>query len=157
MDELDCKILNALQKDFPLCERPFKVIGDRLACSEDEVWSRVQGMVKGGVIRRLGVSLDSRKLGYVSTLAAVRVRPEDVRYAAEIINKFSEVTHCYLRTDDFNIWFTLIASSQARIEEILLDVRGALSLDSSGVLNVPVERLFKLDACFDAPKTEDGS
>lgn len=109
-------------------------------------------MIRVGVIRRLGVSLDSRKLGYTSTLAAVRVKRDAVGQASEVITKFAEVTHCYLRKDDFNIWFTLIASSQARIEEILTEVREALSLDSSGVLNVPVERLFKLDARFDASR-----
>src|SRR3972149_2366976 len=93
MDPLDGRILDALQKDFPLCERPFQVIGDRLHCSEEEVQRRGQGMIKEGVIRRLGVSLDSRKLGFASTLAAVRVKPDAVTHASEVINVYAEVTH----------------------------------------------------------------
>jgi len=148
MDQLDSQLLDALQNDFPLCERPFKVIADRLRLSEDQVWYRVQDLIAKGVIRRLGASLDSRKLGYTSTLAAVSVKPEDVDRAAAVIGGFVEVTHCYLRKDAFNIWFTLIASGEDRIQQILERLKVTLRLDDAQVLNVPVERLFKLDARF---------
>jgi hypothetical protein len=82
----------------------------------------------------------------------VRVEPELVDRAADVIGQFHEVTHSYLRDDAFNIWFTIIAVDDKRIEEILEQIRTCLSLERSEVLNLPVRRLFKLDARFKVSK-----
>ncbi len=152
MDDLDRRILKELQDDFPLRERPYDVVAERLKVSTEELWGRIQRMLSEGVIRRIGVSVDSKKFGFRSTLAAVSVGPELVDRAAEVIGQFHEVTHSYLRDDAFNIWFTLIAPDAQRIEDILDQIRRSLSLDKSKVLNLPVKRLFKLDARFSVPK-----
>lgn len=154
MDKFDRQILDALQKEFPLSERPYQVIAEKLNCDEQEVWQRVQAMVASGVIRRLGASLDSRRLGYASTLAAVSVEESDIESAAEVINAYPEVTHCYQRKDAFNIWFTVIAFSEQRVLDILEEIRQSLALPKDKVLNVPVERLFKLDARFTVSKSD---
>jgi DNA-binding Lrp family transcriptional regulator len=148
MDELDCRILQVLQSDFPLRERPYEVLAGKLQISCDELWERVRRLVDQGVIRRIGASLDSRKLGYSSTLAAISVESDRVEQAAEIISQFPEVTHSYQRDHQFNIWFTIISVDNQRIESILEQIRSALSLESSQVLNLPAKRLFKLDARF---------
>lgn len=148
MDELDWRILQALQNDFPLSARPYEIIARKLQIPCEQLWNRVQRLITKGMIRRIGASLDSRKLGFCSTLAAVSVEPNLVDKAAEIIGRFPEVTHSYLRKDDFNIWFTIIATDEERLVEILKEIRTALSIDSSNILNLPVKRLFKLDARF---------
>ena len=148
MDELDWRILQALQNDFPLSARPYEIIARKLQIPCEQLWNRVQRLMTKGMIRRIGVSLDSRKLGFCSTLAAVSIEPNLVDKAAEIIGQFPEVTHSYLRKDDFNIWFTVIATDEERLVEILKEIRTALSIDSSDILNLPVKRLFKLDARF---------
>jgi DNA-binding Lrp family transcriptional regulator len=150
MDDLDYRLLDVLQNEFPLAPRPYEVIAERLQLSADEVWQRVQAMKEGGIIRRLGASLDSRKLGYTSTLVGVSVPPDSLGQASEVICGFAEVTHCYQRKNAFNIWFTLIARDEDRVEEILAHIKVRLSLEDAQVLNVPVQRLFKLDARFDA-------
>ena len=48
MDELDRRIVNALQGDFPLCERPFAVAGARL------------GVVRQGAALRMAYALEER-------------------------------------------------------------------------------------------------
>jgi DNA-binding Lrp family transcriptional regulator len=148
MDKIDSQILHELQYNFPLSERPYEIIAKRLKISTEDIWNRVQMMLDKGVIRRMGASFDSNKLGFPSTLAAVSVTPELVNRAAQIIDQFYEVTHSYLRDDVFNIWFTLIAMDENRIESILEQIRKSLSLERSQVLNLPMKRLFKLDARF---------
>jgi DNA-binding Lrp family transcriptional regulator len=150
MDGLNRRILDALQCDFPLSARPFEVLAERLGIDADLLWQRVECMIEQGVIRRLGASIDSRKLGFCSTLAAVRVRPDAVERAAEVIGGYREVTHSYLRDHEFNIWFTIIAADGGRIEAILDEIQGSLSLDTSDVLNLPMKRMFKLDGRFNA-------
>jgi DNA-binding Lrp family transcriptional regulator len=148
MDKIDRRILQELQDNFPLSEKPYGIIADRLQISREELWDRTQRMLDEGLIRRMGASFDSNKFGFRSTLAAVSVKPKLVERAAEIIGKFPEVTHSYLRNDAFNIWFTIIAINDKRIEDILEQISTFLSLERSEVLNLPVKRLFKLDARF---------
>jgi len=148
MDEQDCQILDALQNNFPLSERPYEIIAQKLQIPCDELWDRTQKLISEGVVRRIGASLDSRKLGFCSTLAAVNCQADVIEQAAQIIGQFPEVTHSYLRNDNFNIWFTLIAVDEERIEHILEQIRTSLSLEPSQVLNLPMKRLFKLNARF---------
>ncbi|MHC4187700.1 MAG: Lrp/AsnC family transcriptional regulator [Planctomycetota bacterium] len=148
MDELDYKILRELENDFPLNEKPYEFIADKLKIPLDQLWKRLQDLTTNGVIRRMGVSLDSRKIGFCSTLATIKVNENQVKRAAKIIGQFPEVTHSYLRNNEFNIWFTIIACDKERIEAILEQICSALSLDESQMLNLPVKRLFKLNARF---------
>ncbi len=150
MDDLDRRILDAIQHDFPLGERPFDILAQRLGVDPDLLWERVEAMRNSGVIRRLGASLDSRKLGFRSTLAAVRIRPSLVDRATEVVGRHPEVTHSYLRDHEFNIWFTIIAPDDGKIDTILREIREELSLKPSDILNLPMKQLFKLDARFRA-------
>ncbi len=152
MDELDSRILEALQDDFPLSSRPYAILSEKVGISEDEIWGRVERLLDEGIIRRIGASLDSRKLGFSSTLAAVSIEPGKIDRAAEVIGKPVEVTHSYQRNDEFNIWFTVIARDEDRIEEVLARIRSELSLEESKVLNLPMTRLFKLNARFNVRK-----
>lgn len=148
MDELDYRILQALQNDFPLSPRPYEAISDKLKIPCEQLLARLQSLMTDGVIRRIGASLDSRKLGFCSTLAAISVEDSIVEQASAIIKGYPEITHSYLRSDHFNIWFTIIASGNDRISNIIKEIQSALSLESSQILNLPVKRLFKLNACF---------
>jgi DNA-binding Lrp family transcriptional regulator len=150
MDEKDRQILETLQNNFPLSERPYEIIAQKLQIPLDDLWNRIQKLINEGVVRRIGASLDSRKFGFCSTLAAVSCKADIIKKAAKIIGQFPEVTHSYLRNHDFNIWFTLIAVDQKRIERILKQIRISLSLKRSQILNLPMKRLFKLNARFKA-------
>ena len=148
MDEIDYQILDELQNNFPLSPKPYEVISARLKIPCDELIERLDQLLSDGVIRRLGASLDSRKLGFRSTLAAISVDADGVDRASEIIDGYPEITHSYLRGDRFNIWFTVIAPDDERIGRILKEIQKKLSLESSQILNLPMKRLFKLDARF---------
>lgn len=148
MDDLDCRILEMLQSDFPISERPYDILAGKLDISTEALLSRIERLIADGLIRRIGASMDSRKLGFSSTLAAVSVDADRVEKAAGLIGSYPEVTHSYLRNDDFNIWFTIIAPDRQDIERILAEIRSALSLDADRMLNLPMKRLFKLDTRF---------
>lgn len=148
MDKKDTQILHELQDNFPLKEKPYRIIAERLQISEEYLWNRIQKLLDEGVIRRIGASINSNKFGFSSTLAAVSVKPDQIEHASEVIGRFPEVTHSYLRKDVFNIWFTIIAADEKRIVSILDQIRIDLSLEKSEILNLPMRRLFKLDARF---------
>jgi DNA-binding Lrp family transcriptional regulator len=148
VDDMDRRIIKELQGNFPLEMNPYEAIADNLGMSVDQLWQRILALAESGVIRRMGFSIDSRKIGYSSTLAAVRVSQDRIDEASELISEYPQITHSYLREDDFNIWFTVIADDRDRVLVILGEIRDKLNLTEDDVMDLPVEKLFKLDARF---------
>ena len=147
LSAFDKRLCNELQIGLPIAERPFAIIARILKSNENEVIKRTRTLVKLGVIRRLGVSINWRAIGKASTLVAAHVEQEDLKKVVSAVNKLQGVSHNYLREHHYNLWFTLRADSQKDIDAILkrLSKRFGAAFNS-----LPVERVFKLDARFDA-------
>jgi DNA-binding Lrp family transcriptional regulator len=145
LDSLDRAILNEIQSHFPIVSRPYEEVGRRVGPPESEVIRRVQAMYDARVIRRIGANFTSRKLGYTSTLCAAKVPPEQLEHFAEVVNRYPGVTHNYLRRHRYNVWFTLIAESEARLEGILADISRATG---AKVLSLPAQEVFKIKVDF---------
>jgi siroheme decarboxylase len=147
MDEIDKKILNILQKEFPLEERPFLIVAEKCGISEDEVLSRIQKLKDVGIIRRIGAVFDGAKLGRVSTLCAARVPDDEINNFVQIVNANKNVTHNYRRNNEYNIWFTVSAATAQELEAFLADVK-----EKTGVTDIQdmrAVRTFKINASFD--------
>lgn len=147
MDETDRNLLNLIQSDFPICSRPFKVIGERLGISEQEALERVSALKASGVIRRIGGSFDSRRLGFYSTLCAARVSEEKLQQFNEVINSYPGVTHNYTREHPFNIWFTFIAQSEEEVLRALKEISQKTGVKE--IVNLPARRTFKIRVNFE--------
>ena len=147
MDEIDKKILNILQKEFPLEEQPFLIIGQKCGISEDETINRVQKMKEGGLVRRIGAVFDGVKLGRVSTLCAARVPEEKTDGFVQIVNANKNVTHNYRRNNEYNIWFTVSAATAGELEAFLADVKEKTGI--TDILDMRAVRTFKINASFD--------
>ncbi|MCK9376164.1 MAG: AsnC family transcriptional regulator [Syntrophobacterales bacterium] len=146
LDDLDRAILNEIQSHFPIVSRPYAAMGDRVGATEAEVLTRVQAMAEGGIIRRIGANFTSRKLGYTSTLCAARVAPDKLDDFVAVVNRYPGVTHNYLRRHRYNVWFTLIAESEARLNQILADISRASGVPE--ILSLPAQEVFKIKVDF---------
>ncbi len=146
LDKLDKAILNEIQSHFPIVSRPYAEVGRRVGASEEEVIRRVQAMTAAGIIRRIGANFTSRKLGYRSTLCASQVPPELLERFAQVVNRYPGVTHNYLRRHRYNIWFTLIAESEARLSQILEEISQATGVKD--ILSLPAREIFKIKVDF---------
>ena len=146
MDNIDKKILNILQKEFPLEERPYRIIADRLGISEDDVLSRVQKLKNDGVIRRIGAVFDGPTLGRVSALCAARVPEEKIEAFVSIVNRSKNVTHNYRRSHDYNIWFPVSAPSAPELTAFLDDLKDKTGV--TDILDMRTTKVFKIDATF---------
>jgi DNA-binding Lrp family transcriptional regulator len=148
MDELDRQLLDALQRGLPLEADPYAALGREVGVDGDTAFARVMALLDDGTIRRLGASWDSRRLGFAPTLVAVRLPAERVAEVAALINRYAEVTHNYERRGRWNLWFTLIARSESRQREILDELRRDAGLSEGDLMNVPVERMLKIEVTF---------
>jgi DNA-binding Lrp family transcriptional regulator len=147
MDKIDKQILNILQKEFPLEERPFKIVAQKCGISEEEALSRIQKMKDGGIIRRIGAVFDGAKLGRVSTLCAARVPQDKLEKFVNAVNENKGVTHNYLRDNEYNVWFTLNAATPQEMESFLADLKKRTGV--TDILDMRAVRTFKIDATFE--------
>lgn len=155
LDSVDKAILNMVQRRFPVVSRPYSALGASVGIAEIEAYQRLQDLRTQGYIRRLGAILDSHRLGYYSTLCAAKVPEEKIPVLTRILAEITGVTHNYLRAHLYNMWFTLIASSLAKAEEILKSVK-----EESGVQDIyslPALRLFKINVDFNFKKAGPNS
>jgi len=147
MDDIDRKILNLIQREFPICAEPFRAIGGKLGLGEEEVLERIRRLKADGVIRRIGAVFDPKKLGFVSTLCAARVPEERIRDFVDVVNNYTGVTHNYRRNHDYNIWFTFIADGPEALERALEEIKAKTGV--SDIISMPAKRTFKINATFE--------
>jgi DNA-binding Lrp family transcriptional regulator len=146
LDDLDRAILNEIQSYFPIVSRPYAEMGMKVGATEAEVLARVQKMAEAGIIRRIGANFTSRKLGYTSTLCAAHVPEAKLEQFIEVVNRHPGVTHNYLRRHRYNVWFTLIAESEARLNQILEDISRTSGVPE--ILSLPAQEIFKIKVDF---------
>jgi siroheme decarboxylase len=147
LDQTDRAILNEIQSHFPLRAQPYREVSERLSLSEKEVLLRVDRMVQGGIIRRIGANFNSRKLGFTSTLCAARVPVERISEFVEKVNQYPGITHNYEREGDLNIWFTFIAESQEKIESSLEEIKNNTGIEE--LISLPAVNIFKIRVDFE--------
>lgn len=147
MDDKDREIIRLLQGSFPLSPDPYRKIGDKVWLDEVSVISRIARMIQDGTIRHFGPFFDSRKLGYTGALAAMHVPASRVDEVAEVLNSYGEITHNYLRDGSPNVWFTVIAKSPERRDEILKEIRTSTGIREINLF--PSRRLFKVRVDLD--------
>ncbi len=89
IDEVDRKILEILQED---CRIPYKKIAEKLNIPKSTVHSRVQKLLKNGVIERCVAILNPRKVGY-SKIAwmGLTVEPEKIENITKKLVSYDEV------------------------------------------------------------------
>jgi DNA-binding Lrp family transcriptional regulator len=147
LDEVDRTILNEIQSHFPIDSRPYQVLAEKLGCSEAEVIRRVRRLKQCEVIRRIGANFNSRKLGYASTLCAVKVPAERTDAFVAVVNSYRGVTHNYRRDHEYNIWFTLIAPTEEDLRRTIKEI--AAETEVGEILSLPAERIFKIRVDFE--------
>ena len=95
-----------------------------------------------GIIRNFQAHLDHRRLGFKSTLVALKVPADEVEKTALEISGYPEVTHCYLRDGEYNLWAVFICSDENRLRGFLNKL--AKNVGRQNMLNLVTKRQFKL-------------
>ena len=146
-NDIDKRLLNTIQVDFPLSREPFSVLGRRLGISGDEVLSRIEQLRAKGAVRQIGPVLEARRLGYQTTLVAMKVAEERLAQAAQAISQHPGISHGYERDHYFNFWFTLASPSEVKMKTEIQKM--ATILEAEAVMELPASKLFKIGVYFD--------
>jgi siroheme decarboxylase len=147
IDSLDKQLLNEIQWQFPLVDRPFLEISKRYNISEEEVLERIKLLKRIGLIRQINAIFDTRRLGYKSTLVAFSVSQEKLDQVANKVNSHPGVSHNYERNHEYNMWFTLAVPPFGDMKR---DLEHMASLD--GVMKyrvLPTLKLYKIGVKLD--------
>jgi siroheme decarboxylase len=145
MDAIDRKILNAIQEEFPLTEKPFEAIGKQAGISEEEALERIRRLTEEGYIRRIGPVLERKKLGYASLLCGVHADAGMIEVIAAEISKEPGVTHNYEREGELNLWFTITMQTMDDINAFISKLENSFPIK---VYRFPEKRTFKIKTYF---------
>ena len=155
LDEGDKRLMNLLQSRFPLDPQPFAGVAAEAGMPTEEVLGRTRRLLDGRIIREITPIFDTRALGYESMLVAAKVDSEHPQRAARIVNSHPGVSHNYLRTHDFNLWFTIATPPDSALGlegtlEVLMRETGAESMRQ-----LPTLTLFKINMNLEMEKGTD--
>ncbi|WP_265944672.1 AsnC family transcriptional regulator [Dechloromonas sp. A34] len=129
IDEAERRLVSVLQEGLPLFIRPFALIAERIGASEPEVLGRIRRWLEEGAIKRFGVVVRHRELGYTANAMLVHDIPDD--QVGEIGRALAEepaVTLCYRRPRHlpdwpYNLFCMIHGRERAEVEEIIADLR----------------------------------
>ncbi len=146
MDKTDRLLLKSTQDGIPIVPEPFLEISKEIGIPEDEVITRLERLVKNGVIRRFGASIGHRSIGITANaMCTWNVPDERVEEVGAIMAGFPEVTHCYERPRfpgwKYNLFTMVHAYSREECEKIAREISNATGIKDYGILFS--EREFK--------------
>ncbi len=105
MDEQDYQLLELLQQGLPVCPEPYAQLAETLALSEQALIERIQYLKKIGVIKRFGVIVNHRLLGYRANAMIVWNVPDaQVETVGQALSQIHYVSLCYQRPRKPGIW-----------------------------------------------------
>jgi len=125
----DRALIKAVEHGLPIASRPYAEIAKQLDTSEQDVISRLQQLIDNGAIKRYGVVVRHKELGYTANGMVVWDVPDDkVEEIGMCIGKYSCVTLSYRRPRRLPDWsynlFTMVHGSSRdevtqKVEEIV--------------------------------------
>ena len=139
----DRELVAAIQDGLPLVERPYAAIGAQIGRDEGQVIADLERLIADGVIKRFGVVVRHRELGYRANAMAVWDVP-DARVAAagRTLAALPFVTLCYRRPRRPPVWpynlFCMIHGRDHAAVEALVDQASA----TAGLASLPRAVLF---------------
>lgn len=134
LDELERRLVMALQEGLPLFIRPFQVLASRVGCDESEVLERIRRWCADGIIKRFGVVVRHHELGYTANAMLVQDIPDaEVARLGEVLAREAGVTLCYQRPRvlpdwPYNLFCMIHGQVREEVEAKIAELRSRLKL-----------------------------
>ncbi|MGO8703846.1 MAG: cytochrome b/b6 domain-containing protein [Candidatus Brocadiia bacterium] len=147
LPESECRILQVLQDEFPLCRSPYAEVARLTGLSPEDADRRIFSLRQRGVIRRIGGVISPRRLGLAATIVAMKVPPERVNEVAAVVYALPNVTHNCLRAHEYNMWLTLTAKSREELIATVAQVKRVTRITE--ILDLPALKTYKINVRLD--------
>ncbi|WP_434515445.1 Lrp/AsnC family transcriptional regulator [Dechloromonas sp. ARDL1] len=128
LDAIDRAIIDTLQGDFPLSERPYAEVAQRLGVVEADLLARLKRMLDDKVLTRFGPMFQIERMGGAFVLAALAVPEERYETVAAQVNALPQVAHNYRREHLLNMWFVLATEKPEGIAEAIAQIEADTGL-----------------------------
>lgn len=133
LSPFDQRLIAATQGGLPLVPRPYDAIGARLGVPGAVVRERFEGMLREGLVRRIGAVPNHYRLGFVANGMTVwDVDDERVDELGEKVGALECVSHCYRRPRalpdwPYNLFAMVHGRSRAETERCALQIHCLLA------------------------------
>ena len=146
LDAADRRIVNRLQRGFPLSSHPYQEVAEELGLGEQEVIERLRRLLDEGALTRFGAILNAPQLGGERTLAAVAAPADRLEEIIEAINRHPEISHNYERDHVYNLWFVVSSENAPDIERVIGEIEAETALP---VINLPTLEEYRVEFYYE--------
>lgn len=143
MSKIERLLVAAIQYGLPLVPHPYAALAKQIGSTEEQVIALITDLLQRGVIKRLGVVVRHRELGYRANAMVVwDILDADVAELGRCIGKFDFVTLCYRRPRQLPAWpYNLFCMIHGKDREAVMEKVRILE-QNCGLADVPHEVLF---------------
>jgi DNA-binding Lrp family transcriptional regulator len=134
-NEIDRAILRITQDEIPLVKEPFEEIAKEIGIAPEEIITRLKKLISNGVIKRLGISVNQRKVGLVANaVVAWKVPQKQVESVGNMLSAYKEITHCYERITipgkwEHNLFTVIHGYNRESVEEVAKRLAEAVGIE----------------------------
>ncbi len=162
IDTIDQELIYAIQDGLPLVSHPYQTIATQLGLTEQQVVTRLNRLKQQGFIKRFGIVVHHKELGYKANGMVVWDIPDQqVDNIGQMLANFPYITLCYRRPRRLPLWpynlFCMIhGKNQAQVLNYLEQLKQQENLSQFHCQILFSQRRFKQrGARFSLKKTNE--
>ena len=116
MDEIDLRILNALQEDG---RTPFTQIAKKVGVAESTIRSRYASLVERGIVQTIAV-IDPFSLGYnAPALIGILTEPGEINAVAKTLEEMPEVSYLVLTLGGYDLMVEVFCRDREHLTDLI--------------------------------------
>lgn len=147
---LDINILNEIQYNFPINERPYDLISEKLKLNTHNLLNKISHYKTSNIIKNIGFLINYRSIDLISALVGCKIKNNVIDKFTLKIRCNASIKHCYVRDDkNYNIWYTIKAQNE---DELLDSVFELCTPYTKKFVILKSERTYKLSVKYDLCK-----
>ncbi len=138
---------SAIENGLPLTPQPYKTLAEQLGVAESQVISTIEQWMDEGLVRRFGLVVRHRELGYRANAMVVwNIADEQVKQIGRLLADEAAVTLCYRRARQLPQWpYNLFCMIHGRSRDQVVQ-QLALIVEKHQLQDWPKELLFSTHA-----------